>query len=128
MKPLVYIAGPYTKPDPVTNTRKACLVADEVAAMGAGVIVPHLSLLWHAISPAPIETWYARDLDVLRRCQIVVQIPGESTGADAEIEEACRLGIPIYTWPVAKLLLARHLADPSRWCTSQEIAANGAKS
>lgn len=98
-KPLVYIAGPYTHPDPVTNTREACLVADRVTEMGAAVIVPHLSLLWHAISPAPIETWYERDIDVMRHCHAVVRLPGASTGADAEVGEAVRLDLPVYAWP-----------------------------
>jgi hypothetical protein len=97
VKPLVYIAGPYTHPDPVLNTRNACLFADELAAAGAAVIVPHLSLLWHAISPAPVETWYARDLDVLAHCHAVAWLPGESTGADAEVAFAQERGIPVYS-------------------------------
>lgn len=99
MKPLVYVAGPYTHPDPVINTREACLVADKLTEMGAAVVVPHLSLLWHAISPAPLETWYERDLDVLRHCHAVVRLQGASTGADAEVTDAVRHGIPVYSWP-----------------------------
>lgn len=112
MKPLVYIAGPYAKPDPVLNTREACLVADRVVDLGAAVIVPHLSLLWHAISPQPVDTWYARDLDVLRHCHALVRIPGESTGADDEVDEACRLGLQIFSWPIAERQLGMFIG---RW-------------
>jgi len=97
VKPLVYVAGPYTRADPVLNTRNACLFADELIAAGAAVIVPHLSLLWHAISPAPVDAWYARDLDVLAHCHAVAWLPGASEGADAEVAFAQRHDIPVYS-------------------------------
>jgi hypothetical protein len=97
VKPLVYIAGPYSHPDPVLNTRQACLLADELVAAGAAVIVPHLSLLWHAISPAPVDDWYARDLEVLAHCHAVAWLPGASEGADAEVVFAAERGIPVYS-------------------------------
>lgn len=96
MKPLVYIAGPYTHPDPVENTHKAVRAAEQIEALGCDVVIPHLSLLWHAISPAPIERWYERDLAVMHRCDALVRLPGKSTGADAEV--AAFRG-PIYEWP-----------------------------
>ena len=96
MKPLVYIAGPYSHPDPVLNTRNACQVADRLVEAGAAVIVPHLSLLWHAISPAPVDEWYRRDLDVLAHCHAVAWLPGASKGADAEVAFAENRGIPVY--------------------------------
>lgn len=60
MKPLIYIAGPYTCPDPVLNTRKAVAVAESVLALGGAPVVPHLTMLWHLISPKPVEEWYRR--------------------------------------------------------------------
>lgn len=95
MKPLAYVAGPYTHPDPVLNVRRACEVADELDAMGYAVIVPHLSMLWHTVSPQPIETWYRRDLDVLAHCHVLVRFEGASTGADAEVAHALACGIPV---------------------------------
>lgn len=96
MKPLVYIAGPYTRDDPVLNTRDAVQWAEGVEAEGCDVVIPHLSLLWHAISPAPIERWYERDLAVLARCDALVRFPGPSTGADAEVEFARDRGIRVF--------------------------------
>lgn len=106
-RPLVYVAGPYTHPDPVLNTRAACLMADQLVAAGAAVIVPHLSMLWHAISPASLAEWYRRDIDVLAHCHAVALLPGESAGADAEVQFARERGIPVYSTdqPVAFRLL-----------------------
>jgi len=95
MKPLVYIAGPYTKPDPIENTHKAIVIAGRIYECGAVPIIPHLTMLWHLVDPRPLEFWYAYDLEILARCDAVFRIPGESYGADAEVVEADRLGIPV---------------------------------
>jgi len=96
-KPLIYIAGPYTKPDPVLNTRHAVVAAERIEALGTDVFIPHLSLLWHLVSPAPYERWCERDNAVLDRCDALFRIPGESVGADAEEERARRLGMPVFS-------------------------------
>ena len=96
MKPLIYVAGPYTRPDPVTNTRAAIFAADALVAAGAAVVVPHLTMLWHLVSPQPLEEWYRRDIDVLDHCDAMVRLPGDSTGADAEAVYASGIGIPVF--------------------------------
>lgn len=93
---LIYVAGPYTHPDPVKNTHNAIRVGEKVERLGAAVFIPHLSLVWHLVSPAPIERWYERDLAVLERCDALVRIPGPSTGADAEVARAEELGLPVF--------------------------------
>lgn len=97
MKPLIYIAGPYSHPDPVMNVREAVLWA-EALYLDDGVVpvVPHLSMLWHTISPHPVEFWYEYDLHVLARCDAVFRILGSSEGTDNEVLEAKRLGIPVF--------------------------------
>jgi hypothetical protein len=96
VKPLVYIAGPYTNPDPVENTHTIVLFATGLVEAGRVTpIVPHLSLLWHLVTPRPIDFWYAYDLEVLARCDYLLRVGGASTGADAEVKEAHRLGIPV---------------------------------
>jgi hypothetical protein len=99
----VYVAGPYTKPDPCDNTRNACLVADELLALGFLPFIPHLSHLWHLISPKPYETWMDLDMAWLNRCDVLLRMPGESSGADREVEFAKSLGLPIY-YSVQELL------------------------
>lgn len=96
-KPLVYIASPYTSPDPVENTHKATVVGTRL--VDAGIVTPFLpllSMLWHAITPRPVEWWYAYDLEILARCDALLRLPGPSVGADKEVAEAQRLGIPVF--------------------------------
>ena len=95
--PLVYVAGPYTRPDPVENTHLTIAAADELVRDGIVTpFVPHLTLLWHVVSPQPLEFWYAYDLAVLVRCDAVLRLPGESTGADREVAFAARRELPIF--------------------------------
>ena len=95
-RPLVYLAAPYTTPDPVANTHDAIRVAAALIDEGLVTpVVPHLTLLWHLIDPRDVEFWYAYDLAILARCDAVLRIPGYSTGADAEIKFAADRGIPV---------------------------------
>jgi hypothetical protein len=94
--PVCYIAAPYSSPDPVANTHS--VVQTGLVDDGRVVpLVPHVSLLWHAITPRPIEWWYAHNLHLLARCDAVFRITGPSVGADAEVAEAHRLCIPVFT-------------------------------
>lgn len=96
-KPLVYVAGPYAKPDPVENTHRAIRVGSCLAEDGKCTpVIPHLSLLWHAIDPHPVEFWYAYDLELMARCDYVLRLPGESAGADVEVTQAEAQGIPVF--------------------------------
>lgn len=95
-RPLVYVAGPYTSPDPVENTHTTVKVADELLAGGVAPIVPHLTLLWHAITPKPYDAWLELDRQHLARCDALLRIPGPSSGADAEVALAWELGIPVF--------------------------------
>lgn len=94
---LVYIAGPYTHPDPVDNTRIAMEVADQIMNSGHAIpFIPHLTLFWHMHQPRPIAEWYAYDLEILGRCDALLRIPGASTGADAEVMFAMQRHIPVW--------------------------------
>jgi nucleoside 2-deoxyribosyltransferase len=98
MKLLIYIAGPYTKPDCVENTHKMIKVADELVSRGLCPVIPTLNLLWHIVTPRPPEFWYEYDLEILARCDAVLRLPGESVGADREVKEAHKLGIPVFDY------------------------------
>jgi nucleoside 2-deoxyribosyltransferase len=93
-KPLVYLAGPYTLPDPVENIHNAVKLADRLLDVCVPVI-PHLSGTWHMISPKPYETWLELDLAVMARCDIVFRFGGASSGADAEVVAAQAAGQPV---------------------------------
>lgn len=96
-RPLVYIAGPYTHPDPISNTRAACDQADELLSWGLAPIVPHLNLVWDLISTKPYQEWLELDLEMLARCDAVYRIPGVSKGADGEVAYAREHAIPVFT-------------------------------
>ena len=92
---LIYVAGPYTKPDPVVNTHRMIQIADALLELGVVPIVPHLTMLWHLLCPRPYEQWLEYDLQVMNRCDVVLRVPGLSSGADGEVQEANRLGQPV---------------------------------
>jgi len=93
---LIYIASAYTLGDTVENIRKACLAGDEILAKGHTPFVPHLSHLYHFISPKPWETWLKLDAEFLARCDALLRLEGISKGADLEVEMAKYLEMPIY--------------------------------
>ena len=93
---LIYIAAPYTLPDPVQNTHRAIMVADELIFDGFIPYIPHLTLLWHLVSSHNIQFWYDYDCHMLRRCDAVLRVDGASVGADREVELAKEWGIPVY--------------------------------
>jgi hypothetical protein len=92
----IYIAAPYTKPDPAVNTRSAILVAEQLRDKGFIPFVPHLTHLWHLISPHEIDYWYEYDIEWLKKCDALLRLPGESKGADNEVKVAQELGIPVF--------------------------------
>lgn len=96
--PIVYVAGPYTNPDPVENTHNAIKAADDLYVRGVCVpIIPHLSLLWHMVRPhTDVNFWYDYDILIMLRCDAVLRLPGVSSGADREVEIAVAHNIPVF--------------------------------
>lgn len=91
----VYIAGPYAG-DVEKNVKAACVAADAVSRLGHFPFVPHLTMYWHMPPLRPHEFWLEQDMIWLRLCDAVLRIGGDSPGADGEVAEAERLGIPVY--------------------------------
>lgn len=97
MKPLVYVAGPYTRPDPIENTHNLCKIGSRLVEDGKVTpVIPHLSMLWHLVDPHQYQWWLDYDLEVLDHCDAVLRIPGESSGADGEVEYARHVWIPVF--------------------------------
>lgn len=96
-RPLVYLAGPYTNPDPSINVNKTIAVAEELQDSGlVTCFIPHLTHLWHVVHPhEDVHHWYEYDLAMLARCDALYRIPGKSSGADAEVEFARARSIPV---------------------------------
>lgn len=91
----VYVAGPYSKPDPCVNTHDAIRVGSLLWDRGYTPFVPHLTHLWHTVAPRPYIDWLAYDLVWLAACDVLLRLPGESSGADLEIEFAKERGIHV---------------------------------
>lgn len=94
-KPLVYVAGPITG-DPWGCVRKAVAAARVLDELGAHAYLPQLSVLHEMVDPQPYEHWIDHGLAVLRRCDGLVRLPGESSGADVELGWALERGIPTF--------------------------------
>jgi len=92
----VYVAGPYTKGDVALNVRNAFAAANQLADRGFAPFVPHATHFWHMLFPRPYEFWLELDNEFLRFCQAVLRLPGESSGANKEVELAAKLGIPVF--------------------------------
>ncbi len=97
MKPQkIYIAGPYTKGDVADNVRVAVFQGNYAALLGHYPFIPHLSHFWHFLQPHGYEFWIGQDMAWLELCDAILTIPGESSGADKEVERAKELGLIIY--------------------------------
>ena len=100
----VYIACPYTKGDVAVNVRNAILMAEKVREAGFLPFVPILTHFWHFMSPHPYEYWTSMDLEWLHYCDCILRIPGESSGADAELDyNRMHLGKSVY-YDIASLV------------------------
>jgi hypothetical protein len=96
--PLVYLAAPYSQPNPTENVHRVLGVADELLSERVVVpFVPHLTHLWDRHSPRPLSEWYAYDLAMLVRCDAIFRLPGESFGADQEAAFAARHNLSVFT-------------------------------
>ncbi len=93
--PLIYLAGPFTEPDPVENAHRMLQIADAILEAGFTPLIPHLTLAWHLVSPKPYATWLAYDRHLLARCDVLLRVPGYSHGATQECTFADELAIPV---------------------------------
>lgn len=100
---LAYIAGPYRAPsiwEVKRNIEKAELVAIEYWKKGYAVICPHknTALLDGSLDKNGDSTYWIRgDLEILKRCDVCVMMPGwqNSEGATQEHGQALRFGLEI---------------------------------
>lgn len=93
---LVYIASPYTLGDVGQNVHDHIKAADAVAAMGFAVMAPLLTHFWHILIPHSYSFWTRLDDELIKRCDYLLRLPGQSAGADAEVALAEAIGIPVF--------------------------------
>ena len=97
---LAYVAGPYRGAshfEVSQNIAAARAVAARLWAMGVAAICPHTNSAFLS-GAAPEEVFLEGSLEMLRRSDLVVLVPGweRSSGTAAEIAEARRLDIPVF--------------------------------
>lgn len=95
---LVYVAGPITA-DPFGCVRTANAVFTDLRALGLVPFLPQLSVLAEMVEHRPYDDWLAYDFDVIRHCAALVRLPGDSPGADREMEHAWSLGLRVFLLP-----------------------------
>ncbi len=101
----IYIAGPYSKPNQVVNTRSACLRYESLRRNipECLVICPHWSITQEMVYPMPHEYWMEHDLYLIRALEhsmipgCISRMPGESAGADMETKLAKELDLSVFT-------------------------------
>jgi hypothetical protein len=92
----VYIASPYTKGDVAVNVKTQLDCADELMTLGFAPFAPLYSHFQHMAHPRPYSDWIKIDKEWVLVCDCVLRLPGESSGADGEVELAKTNGIPVY--------------------------------
>ncbi len=119
---LIYTAGPYRDKRGAwfiqANIRAAESVALELWRMGFAVICPHKNTALFDGSVSSDQVWMDGDLEMVRRCDAIVMLPGSDTseGAKIELREAVHHDIPVYRWPRDIELLREVATDPiTRW-------------
>ena len=96
----IYVAGPYSASDARKvrqNVDKAIEVGCALIRKGWAPFIPHLThYIWmHPDGDFSYETWTEIDMEWVRTSQALYYI-SQSPGADKELEEALKLGHPVY--------------------------------
>ena len=119
MNKLTYIACPLTKGDTTENVARADDAMLALMRAGFAVVNPALSCYagaaeaigelgrydaaivprpgaWNQFQSFTHADWLAMGKVIVSRCDAILRIPGESTGADIETAHAAELGIPVF--------------------------------
>lgn len=101
---MIYLASPYSDPDPAVRHerfRQVCLHGARMVREGRLVYSPivHSHLLAEQGLPSDWPFWAEHSRWMLSACRelVVLALPGwkESTGVSAEVELATQLGLPV---------------------------------
>ena len=92
---VIYIASPYTLGDHAENVAVQMNAAHKILDMGHCPITPLLSHFLHIHRQRPYEEWLKMDLSLVEKCDILLRLPGESKGADIEVEHAYKCAKPV---------------------------------
>ena len=110
MKKRVYVSAPLTSSgDPQENLAVAMRAAEAVFDMGAAPLVPHFSIQYdEKYTKRDHNFWMSIDLPYVATADALLRLPGESKGADAEVDFAVQSGVPVFeSLPSLKVWLDR---------------------
>jgi hypothetical protein len=96
MRKKVYVAGPLSKGNMMSNIRDAINAGMPLWVAGYAVYIPHTTAFIDFVWYMDYEEWLKYDDEWLKVCDAVLRIPGESSGADREVKLAHSLGIPVF--------------------------------
>ena len=122
-KKKIYIAGPYSTGDVAINVRKAMDAWEELFNLGYAPFIPHTSHFIHMVHEHPYLEWLDYDNEWVPVCNVLLRIPGKSSGADKEVELAKSLGIPVFysIEELHKYFLKKDILEfrgPTRWLSN----------
>jgi hypothetical protein len=92
---IIYIASPYTVGDVAANVAVQMDAAHTIMDLGCTPIWPLSSHYLHIRRQRPYTEWIEADKELVRVSDVVLRLPGESSGADGEVQLAEQLGIPV---------------------------------
>jgi nucleoside 2-deoxyribosyltransferase len=120
---LVYIAGKYRGPNSWAieqNIRAAEDLAAKVHAVGLFAVCPHANAR-HMEGVSSDEHMLAGTLELMRRCDAVILVHNwrDSAGSRAEVDEAKRLGIPVFGLAQSGSIDDGALAGLCRWARGE---------
>lgn len=91
----VFIASPYSHGDINENLKKQRDAANILIDLG--LIPLPISFCYHFLEkPRDYQLWINITLEWVEDCDILLRLPGDSIGADGEVERAKELGIPVF--------------------------------
>lgn len=94
---VIYISGPLTSSgDPLANMMRAIEVGRQLVVAGFSIIVPHYTFLCDPEAIIPHAIWMEVDIPLVKKCDAVLRLPGESRGADEEVRCALEQEIPVF--------------------------------
>jgi hypothetical protein len=72
------------------------LAGEAIRQKGHVPFIPLMNVVWELALDVSEEAMMEWDLHWLRKCDAIIRLPGESVGADYEIEKAKEWGLTIY--------------------------------
>lgn len=93
----VYLAGPITKGNQFDNVHRALVAGKRLRDAGFCVIIPHRAALDElCLGAQDYEKWMDEDFELIRRSDILVRLPGVSSGSDREVALAWERNMPFF--------------------------------